>query len=71
MTKAAELLETTMIERQLTGYQLAKKTGVSQSCISRMRRGLYKPTYRVAVILARELNIDHDALLADSVPSIG
>lgn len=70
MTKAAEILQSAMLERQITNYRLAKMTGITESGIWRIVNSRTKPTYRTAVILATALGIEPYPLLADSEPAV-
>jgi transcriptional regulator with XRE-family HTH domain len=57
------------LELGLTLRELARRTGVSPSCVSQIERGLRPPSVGTLRALASELDISAAELLAEPVPS--
>lgn len=59
-----------LLERAgLTGYELAKRSGVSKQTVSNLLRGRKQPSWKTVQALARGLDVTTELLRDDGPPS--
>lgn len=58
-------LDQIMADKKMTGYRLAKISGVSQASISDYRNGASQPTLSIAKRIADALGVTIDELVGD------
>lgn len=61
------LAEAAAAKGDLTGYAIAKRTGLNQTTLSRIRRGIVQPAARTLITLSRTYGLSIDELIKPGV----
>jgi transcriptional regulator with XRE-family HTH domain len=60
-----EKFEKLLIERNVTAYQVAQKTGVATSTLTEWKKGTYTPKIDKIMLIARYFNVPIEYFLED------